>query len=215
MSTLLHRAFMICSSYRSLNFEILKLQQIFQSNGYPKNLVDRCIKIHWHEVFIKRPNTVLCQKKELVCVYPFLGRKSLEIKVWLQNATERTLPYCKSKVIFRSPYKIVNHFHFKDMLPKKLCSDIVYSFKCNSCNAIYHGKTKLHFYARAAGHMGISHLTNKRLKNVNQWAISDHLLTCDCSINFDDFTILSKDSNNINLHIKERLLISPDKPILN
>ena len=76
-------------------------------------------------------------------------------------------------------------------------------------------KTKCHFYIRAAEHMGTSHLTNKHLKNVKQSAISDHLLTCDCNINFDDFTILSKDSNNINLLIKESLLISHDKPILN
>ena len=100
----------------------------------------------------------------------------------------------------------------KDVLPKKLCSGIVYSFKCNSYNTIYYGKTKHHFYIRAAEHMGISHLTNKHLKNVKQSAISDHLLTCDCNINFDDFTILSKD---IYLLIKESLLISCDKPILN
>ena len=154
-------------------------------------------------------------KKEFVCVFPFLGRKLLEIKKWLQNAIERTLPYYKLKVIFRSPSKIVNHFHFKDVLPKNICSGIIYSFKCNSCNAIYYGKTKHYFYIRAAEHMGISHLTNKCLKNVKQSAISDHLLTCDCNINFDDFTILSKDSNNINLLIKESLLISHDKPILN
>ena len=103
----------------------------------------------------------------------------------------------------------------KDVLPKKLCSGIVYSFKCDSCNAIYYGKTKRHFYVRAAEHMGILHLTNKRLKNVKQSAISDHLLTCECNINFDGFTILSNDSNNINLLIKESLLISRDKPILN
>ena len=95
------------------------------------------------------------------------------------------------------------------------CSGIVYSFKCNSCNAIYYSKTKRHFYVRAVEHMGISYLTNKRLKNVKQSAISHHVLTCDCNINFNDFTILSKDSNNINLLIKESLLISRDKPILN
>ena len=53
-------------------------------------------------------------------------------------------------------------------------------------------KQNPHFYVRAAEHMRISHLTNKRLKNVKQSAISDHLLTCDCNINF-------KDSNSINL----------------
>ena len=63
--------------------------------------------------------------------------------------------------------------------------------------------------------MGILHLTNKHLKNVKQSAISDHLLTCDRNIIFNDFTILSKDSKNINLLIKESLLISRDKPILN
>ena len=114
--------------------------------------------------------------------------------------------YYKLNVIFKSPSKIVNRFHFKDVLPKKLCSGIVYSFKCNSCNAIYYGKTKRHFYVRAAEHMGISHLTNKRLKNVKQSAISDHMLTCVCNINFNNFTILSKDSNNMNLLIKESLV---------
>ena len=76
-------------------------------------------------------------------------------------------------------------------------------------------KQNVIFYVRAAEHLGISHLTNKRLKNVKQSVISDHLLTCDCNINFDDFTILSKDSNNINLLVKESLLKSRDKPILN
>ena len=67
----------------------------------------------------------------------------------------------------------------------------------------------------AVEHMGTSHLTNKRLKNIKQSAISDHLLTCDCNINFNDFTILSKDSNNFNLLVKESLLIARDKAILN
>ena len=154
-------------------------------------------------------------KKELVCVFPFLGKKSLEIKKRLQNAIERNLPHCNLKVIFKSPSKIVNHFHFKDVLLKKLCCGIVYRFKCNSCNATYYGKTKRHFYIRAAGHMRISHLANKSLKNVKQSAISDYEVTCDSNIIFNDFTILPKYSNNINLLIKESLSIARDKPILN
>ena len=163
----------------------------------------------------KQPNIGIVPNQELVCVFPFLSRKLLEIKKRLQNAIERTLPYCKLKVIFKSPSKIVNHFHLKDVLPKKLCSSIVSSLQCNSCNAVYYGKTKRQFYVRAAEDMGISHLTNKRLKNIKQSAISDHVLTCGCNINFNDFTILSKDSNNINLLIEESLSVSCDKPILN
>ena len=109
----------ICSSYRTLHFEILKMKQIFRSNSYPQNFVDCCITMYLDKVFIKHPNVCVVPKKELVHVLPFLSKKSLEIKKWLQNAIDRTLPFCKSEVIFKSPSKIVNHFHFKDVLLKK------------------------------------------------------------------------------------------------
>ena len=51
------------------------------------------------KVFIKHPNICIVSKKDLVCVFPYLGKKSLEIKKRPQNAIERTLPYCKLKVI--------------------------------------------------------------------------------------------------------------------
>ena len=63
--------------------------------------------------------------------------------------------------------------------------------------------------------MGISNLTEKRVKNVKQSAVSDHLLQCDFSINFDDFDILASETNNFRLLIKESLLIMCDKPVLN
>ena len=63
--------------------------------------------------------------------------------------------------------------------------------------------------------MGISHLKNKRLKNVKELAISDHFLTCDCNVSFNDFTIFSEDSRDFNLLFKENLSIARDKPILN
>ena len=47
------------------------------------------------KVFIKHPNICIVPKKELVCVFSFPGKKSLEIKKQLQNAIERTLPYRK------------------------------------------------------------------------------------------------------------------------
>ena len=59
--------------------------------------------------------------------------------------------------------------------------------------------------------MGISNLTEKRVKNVKQSAVSDHLLQCDCSINFDDFDILASETNNFRLLITQSLLIMRDK----
>ena len=79
----------------------------------------------------------------------------------------------------------------------------------------YYGKTKHHFYIRAAEHMEISVLTSTRVKNVNQSAVSDHLLTCCCNINSDDFTISSKDSSNFNLLINENIFTACDNSFLN
>ena len=68
-----------------------------------------------------------------------------------------------------------------------------------------------HFYTRADEHMGIFNLTGKRLKKVKQYAISDHLLQCNCAINFDDFSILATDCNKFKLLLRETLLIKRDK----
>ena len=55
--------------------------------------------------------------------------------------------------------------------------------------------------------MGISNLTGKGLKSIKQSAVSDHLLECNYSIDFDHFDILIFDANKFRLLIKESLLI--------
>ena len=63
--------------------------------------------------------------------------------------------------------------------------------------------------------MGISNLPGKHVKNVKESAVSDHLLQCDWTINFDHFDILASDTNSFRLLIEESLLIKCDKPVLN
>ena len=46
-----------------------------------------------------------------------------------------------------------------------------------------------------AEHVGISSLPRKRLKSIKKTAVSDHLLECNCSIDFNDFDILAYDAN--------------------
>ena len=58
-------------------------------------------------------------------------------------------------------------------------------------------------------------VSQKRVKNMKESAVSDYRLQCDCVISFDDFDILASDTNNFRLLTKESLLIKRDKPILN
>ena len=60
--------------------------------------------------------------------------------------------------------------------------------------------------------MDISNLTGKHLKSVKQSAVSDDLLECNCSIDFDHFDILASDANKFRTPIKESLMIKYDQP---
>ena len=63
--------------------------------------------------------------------------------------------------------------------------------------------------------MGISNLTSKRIKNAKESTVSDHLLQCNCAIDFDHFDVLAFETNSFRLLIKESLLIKLNKPVLN
>ena len=152
---------------------------------------------------------------ELTFVLPYLGKLSLDSRTRPKQTIEIDLPYCKLNIIFRSNCRLSTLFRFKDPLKKKIRSGITYRYTCSNCKVNYYGKTFCHFNTRAAEHMGISNLTGKRLKNVKQSAISDHLLQCNCALNFDDFSILATDCNKFKLLLRESLLIKRDKPILN
>ena len=105
-------------------------------------------------------------------------------------------------------------FCYKDSLKKQIRPDIVYRYTCSNCKSTSYGKT-YHFFTTAAEHMGISKLNGNHLKCVKQSAVSDHLLECNCSIDFDHFDILASDANKFRLLITESLLIKHDQPQLN
>ena len=60
---------------------------------------------------------------------------------------------------------------------KKNHKRLVYQDKCGGCNATYYGKTKHYFKVRICEHLGISHLTEKKVKidNNKLMAIQEHL----------------------------------------
>ena len=97
-----------------------------------------------------------------------------------------------------------------------LLSGLVYQYERSGCNATYHGETKRHFNVQICKHLGISHLTGKNVKidNNKLTAIQEDLLCCNCFPCFEDFSIMTTESNGFKLKIMQSLLIACDKPIL-
>ena len=145
----------------------------------------------------------------------FLGQFSLNLRSRSYNCFNKTLPQCNIKVIFQSKNRLSNLFRFKDCIPKELCSHIVYKFLCSNCNITYYGETKHNLNVRSAEHLSLSALTGIRVNNNKKLAVKDHCLFFNHVGSFEVFSILTYESNPFKLLIKEALLLSRDKLLLN
>lgn len=109
-----------------------------------------------------------------------------------------------------------NYFSFKDKIKRELLSSLVYNFKWNNCNAEYIGKANLHYRSRTSGHIAVSPLTGKFVKNNSQTsAVRGQLLSCKAVACPKDFSVLDKSTCNLKLEIEESTLIKLLKPPLN
>ena len=144
-------------------------------------------------------------KRNVFVKLPFLGSTSFQIRKKLQKLFSDKLTSCNKKIVFTSPVRVKTFFTFKDKLPKMLLSGLVYQYKCGGCNATYYGKTIRHFKVRICEHLGISHLTEKKVK-----IDSNKLLCCNYCPSFEDFSLLTQASNDFKLRIMESLLIARD-----
>ena len=139
-----------------------------------------------------------------------------ELKVKLHKTFKQLLPACDLTVIFKVSLRMKNYFNFKEKIKQELRSLLVYSFKCNSCNAECIGKTKRNYRTRTSEHIGVSPLTRKCVKNNFQTSVvHDRMLFCkivDCP---EDFSILARSLWSLKLEIQGSTLIKLLKPTLN
>ena len=79
---LVYRCFCINSNWIQLTF----LKRIFQKNGYPENLIDKCFKKSLNNIHLAKENIPTAEKKRLLQVLPYLGVLSLQTRTKLQQA---------------------------------------------------------------------------------------------------------------------------------
>ena len=103
----------------------------------------------------------------------------------------------------------------KDLVPQILTSGMVYKFQCGLCNESYYGECVRHLALRSGEHIGLSSSTNKRAKPEKDSAVSHHLLNCNYSPSFQDFSVLCRENKKYLLELQESLLIMRDWPSVN
>ena len=127
----------------------------------------------------------------------------------------KSLPQCNIKVIFQSKHWLNSLFKFKDSILLNLHSSLIYKFQSSNCNITYYGETESHLKVRAGEHISTSPLTGKRVHNNKRSSIKDRRLLSGHVCSFDDFTALNYESHKFKRLIKETLLATKDKPLLN
>ena len=95
-----YRCFCICSKWTHFHTELTFLKGIFQKNGYPANVIDKCFKTFLHNIHLVNENVPTVQKKRLLLVLPHLGIISLQTRTKLQ-ALKGILNCCKLEIVFK------------------------------------------------------------------------------------------------------------------
>ena len=163
---------------------------------------------------VVKETTLTVEKKPLVPVLPYLGSISLQIRTKLKKSLKNIINCSKLQTVFKNKTRLGNNFHFKDQIPKDLTSGVIYKFHCGLCNESYYGECMRHLNVRIGEHLGISPLTRKQIKPKNN-SVADHLLLCNDSASYDNFSTLTRENKRFLLESKESLLIMRYNPSFN
>ena len=214
ISTLLHRAYMLCSNWQIFHKEVLVLYQYFKNNSYPSFLVDKFLKDFLNNKFYPSQRNSNVPKLIMYASIPFIH--STDFKKQLRNVITKTFPAIDIRLVSKNPKTLGSLFPYKDKLPTLMRSLVVYSFSCPKCKVgKYVGATKRLLKVRINCHQGVSHRTGCQLKTKEFSNIREHCRKCKISVNYDDFKIIAQAPNELSLPILESLTIKQLVPSLN
>ena len=76
----LYRCFWICSDWTKFHLELVKLIDVFKSNGYPESFINNCLKVFLDNKNRIQENVITVPKKTLFLVLPYLGPLPLQTR---------------------------------------------------------------------------------------------------------------------------------------
>ena len=226
ISTLVHRALMICTKSRLKN-ELKQIKNILLENGYPESVIERTISKKMAQ--FSTPKTFGPHKCPVYLRVPWIGKPSVILDKNVTTAVETCYGSVTTRVVFTS--KRMLPVSRKDVLPTTLKSSVIYEYSCH-CDSRYVGRTSQRLQDRIKQHVpkwirqqGMKPQRNqpgrtcKRQSTVSECdsAIGQHLLEnrrCAANYNEKQFKILATARNSFHLSLLEAAFIKTKRPIL-
>ena len=93
--------------------------------------MDKCIKTFLNKQLSQKTLEHTAPHKKLFLVLPYLGMSSLCLRTGLEKSINNNIyiSFCKIKIIFKTSTKLGNFFRFKDKMPLRLRSNIIYTLR--------------------------------------------------------------------------------------
>lgn len=206
---LLFRAWNICSNATLFKEDCKVIKTNLMKNQFPEKLLDSIIT---NFVSKQTSQTAVSDdihtvpKKELLLVLPYLGHEgSRKLNRNLTSLISKVYPQVDLRFCFRTTVRIANLFRFKDTIPKRFKSFVVYGVHCTDCDAFYVGKTKRHLITRFKEHTDVRKPT----------AVTEHVMRNNHNVIFDDVEVIEQGKTDKELLIKESLTVKRLKPVMN
>ena len=162
-----------------------------------------------------QPLLLITKKDSLLLPTVHRPTRSTTTYTQLRKLLSSAYPHISIRFVFRPTCRLSDFFLFKDRIPFALRSHVVYKYKCQCCGALYVGQTRRHIHTRISEHMGVSPKTENKLSVSQMSAVLTHHHFSKHNISDSDFTILTSSNSKFDLEVRESLLISKFKPILN
>ena len=208
-----HRFSIKYVSYMAFHSQICNIKRFLQQNRFPSQLIDRINKRFLNKqcVVDVKPSSVPILP--IFLFLPYLGVYCIHLKKRLTNFLGKIYPHPDLKIVFRANKPIGGLFPFTDRVTSHVCSSFVYKFTFSSCQATYYGKTSRHFIVCCREHLGL----NKKGGSVKDTssASRDHIKDTGHSASLDNFCIIDRTNNELDLLLHGSLLILRDRPTFN
>lgn len=197
VQALVHRAYTHSSSWTIFHTEVTELRKRLLKNGYPIHYIDNIIGIYLNNC---TKNKSKDSNSEFSNPFPlqFRGPHSLIFASKLRKLVPDISIYFttyKLRSIFSG---LTNYYN----VPLIYNSNVVYSYKCVSCDSQYIGETKRHL--------------SKRISEHRKGPLYEHHVACKNTISFTDcFTIIDRHNFTFDRLVLEALYIHKHSPSLN
>ena len=211
---LIHRAYHLSSSFSNFQIEIDFLRNFFDTNGFPKIIIDRCISKFLNKIYTPPETISTVPREEIYIKLSYLGKNSDQLVTVFQTYLRDFFPQINFKFVFTNDSSIGAFFKHKENLPDELRSHIIYKYICDACQASYIGSTVKQSKVRFFQHMGVSHRTSLPIAKPVQSSIRDHCEFSDHRMRVSNFSVVAS-SESWNLRTLESIYILNNKPLLN